>query len=191
MSGAMNPGFVILLNGHSSSGKTSLAHALQKAAPDLQLLHVSLDAFRNMEPQGYWATERRPHWRDQLAALCHAINATTKQYTSHGQNVILDHVLSKEAWHHLLADLGGESMYLVRVHCSLALAEAREAKRPDRAPGLARAQWESVHLGRDYDLTVDTSIMDSESAAAMVLAWFRTQPRPAALVTKQGRFGAD
>jgi chloramphenicol 3-O phosphotransferase len=186
----MSPGFIILLNGCSSSGKTSLAHALQKAAPDLHLLHVSLDAFRSMEPQGYWAAEDRSHWPARLAALCHAINATTKQYTSHGQNVILDHVLSKEAWNHLRGDLRDESMYLVRVHCSLALAEAREAQRPDRAPGLARTQWESVHLGRDYDFTVDTSTMDSESAAAMVLTWFRGQPRPAALGTKQGRFRA-
>jgi chloramphenicol 3-O phosphotransferase len=186
----MNTGFIILLNGCSSSGKTSLAHALQRAAPDLHLLHVSLDAFRSMEPRDYWATEYRLHWPDRLAALCHAINAATKQFTSYGQNVILDHVLSKEAWNHLIADLGGESMYLVRVHCPLALAEAREARRPDRIPGLARAQWESVHIGHDYDFTVDTSAIDSESAAAMFLSWFRGQPRPVAWGTNQGRFRA-
>ena len=81
-------------------------------------------------------------------------------------------------------------MYLVRVDCSLALAEAREVNRPDRTPGLARSQWESVHVERDYDFAVDTSTIDSEEAAAMLLAWFHSQPQPAAFYTAQGRFRA-
>lgn len=180
----MNRGFVLLLNGCSSSGKTSLARALQRAAPDLQLMHVSLDSFRSMEPEGYWSREQKDQWPTRVAALCHAINATTKQYISHGQNVVLDHVLSKEAWSFLEADLANEPVYLVRVECALSVAEAREAGRRDRTSGLARSQWDSIHLGRDYDLIVDTSTTSPAGLAESVLRWIRNNPQPAALAAK-------
>lgn len=47
-----HPGMVIVLNGASSAGKTSIAKALQ-AKLDAPYHHVQLDAFRAMEPPGY------------------------------------------------------------------------------------------------------------------------------------------
>lgn len=182
---AARRGFVILLNGCSSSGKTTLAKALQEGAPDWQLLHVSLDAFRGMEPAGYWDPMRKAQWPERLAALCHAINATVKEHTRRGQNVIVDHVLSKEAWQHLEADMDAERIYLVRVHCALDVAETREARRPERAPGLARSQWASMHEGRDYDLDVDTSGRTTQSLAKDVLDWIREHPTPRAFAARR------
>jgi len=52
-----NNGCIVVLNGTSSSGKTSLATAVQAVAPE-QYLHVQLNAFRDMEPVGYFARER-------------------------------------------------------------------------------------------------------------------------------------
>jgi len=48
-----NPGTVIVFNGASSAGKTSIAKALQTKL-GTPYLHVQLDAFRAMEPPGYW-----------------------------------------------------------------------------------------------------------------------------------------
>ena len=43
------------------------------------------------------------------------------------------------------------------VDCDLGVAEAREAARPERTPGMARQQAGVVHAGVCYDLRVDTS----------------------------------
>lgn len=185
-----NRGIVVLLNGCSSSGKTSLARALMAAAPELHLIHVSLDAFRGMEPSGYWAKGEREEWPIRTAALCHAINAATTAYTSHRQNVVLDHVLSAEAWRYLELDLASEFVYLIRVECPLEVLDRREAERLDRQAGLARAQFGTVHQGRDYDLVVDTSKTDPSSGAELLRAYIKGNPRPPVLADRLAAFRA-
>ena len=188
--GGTRPGFIVLLNGCSSAGKTSLARALIAAAPELHLIHVSLDVFRGMEPSGYWSPDQRDEWPLRIAALCHAINAATSAYTRHGQNVVLDHVLSADAWRYLELDLGNELVYLIRVECPLDVMEKREAQRADREAGLARSQMGSVHLGRDYDFVVDTSKVDPGGAAELVLGHIRRRPEPPALAGRLAGFQA-
>ena len=183
-----SPGFVLVLNGCSSSGKTSIAKVLQDSQP-LALLHLQLDVFRAMEPQGYFDPDQRDQAPLRVAALCRAMHAATREYVLHGQNVILDHVLSAEAWQYLLEDFVGLPVYLVAVQCELAEAERREAERHDRTPGLARSQWSHIHGGRTYDCTVDTTRAAATSCAAQVLAWLRHRPTPFAFTTMQGRQG--
>ena len=48
----MEAGLVVVVNGASSSGKTSLARALQLLAPD-PWLHAGIDRFWGMMPQGW------------------------------------------------------------------------------------------------------------------------------------------
>ena len=57
----------------------------------------------------------------------------------------------------------------VGVHCPLAILEERERKRGDRKIGLAKTQFEVVHLGKDYDLEFDTSVMSPEQCAKKIL----------------------
>ena len=49
----MDIGRIVVLNGASSAGKTSIARELQRMLP-VAYLHVQLDAFRAMEPPGYF-----------------------------------------------------------------------------------------------------------------------------------------
>ncbi len=95
-----SPGFVLVLNGCSSSGKTAIAKVLQQSQP-LALLHLQLDAFRAREPEGYFGPDQRHQAPLRVAALCRAMHAAAREYALHGQNVILDHVLSAEAWQYL------------------------------------------------------------------------------------------
>ena len=53
---------IILLNGTGSSGKTSLARALQAASRDV-FLHVQMDAFLDMLPTGALRRSGRFHLR--------------------------------------------------------------------------------------------------------------------------------
>ncbi len=173
-------GKVIVLNGTSSAGKTALAAELQRAAPDLQLIHVQLDAFRAMEPPGYWSTEYKELGPLRFEALCRAINGAVAQFARFGQNVILDHVLTPRVCRFLLDDLAGYEVLFVKVMCSLEALELREAQRGDRAPGLAKSQLESVHAACSYDREVNTTSESPAELARSLAVWLRTNPATSA-----------
>ncbi|WP_174967323.1 phosphotransferase-like protein [Burkholderia lata] len=50
-------GAIVVLNGPSSAGKSTLSRYLCENL-DEHHLHVELDVFRNMEPPNYWAVEK-------------------------------------------------------------------------------------------------------------------------------------
>lgn len=179
-------GIILLLNGTSSSGKTSLAKALQAALPQ-QYLHVQLDAFRGMEPVGYFSREQAASGSLRLAALCRAMHATVAAFVAHGQNVILDHVLSVEAWHYLFEDFKEQTFYLVGVHCSIEELVRRERARGDREHGLAESQVDRIHENREYDFSVDTSRSNPTDCANTLVDWLQQTPDPSAFKNMRAR----
>lgn len=178
-------GQIIVLNGASSSGKSTLAQGLIKALT-IPHLHLQLDMFRSMEPAGYWEVDGDMMWR-RVAALCRAINASVASYSRHGQAVIVDHVLSDEAWHYLLEDLIDLPVLLIKVSCSLDELSAREKVRSDRKSGLAKSQHISIHANREYDFVVDTSRLNPDECAAAVLDWLQSKPVSVAFKEMQYR----
>ncbi len=71
--------------------------------------------------------------------------------------MIVDEVLlgaEKAEYADLLAPF---DLFRVGVVAPLDVLEERERLRGDRLIGLARAQYDTVHMGITYDLTVDTS----------------------------------
>jgi chloramphenicol 3-O phosphotransferase len=170
---------VVVLNGCSSAGKTSLAKELQRSLAE-PFIHLSLDAFRAMEPDGYWESKDDMALRE--AALCRAMNAAVCVYANHGQNVIFDHVLTKRPWSYLLEDFSPEiPTYLVGVSCALEELIRREQLRPERTPGLAQSQWSKVHAGRTYDFSVDTTTTSTADCAQALVSWLMRRPPPLAL----------
>ncbi|MDP3760139.1 MAG: AAA family ATPase [Ramlibacter sp.] len=172
-------GRIVVLNGPSSAGKSSLARALQECAPD-PFLHVQLDVFRDMEPPGYFRKGQPEVSALRLAALCRAMNATCAEYARHGQNVLLDHALPAQGWRYLAEDLDSFAVLLVGVRCSLEKLEARERSRGDRPIGLAASQVLEIHAGRSYDFEVDTTARSVGDCAAAVGEWLAGLPRPTA-----------
>jgi chloramphenicol 3-O phosphotransferase len=182
------PGTIIILNGASSSGKTSLLRALQDAC-ETPLLDLGIDRFIWALPGRYLD---RPLWDDVLgradqagetghrlvSAMHHAIRSAALQ----GWRVIADHVLIEPAWLEeaacLFIDL---PVWLVGVRCPLETLEARERARRNRTLGQARRQFELIHRPGIYDVEVDTSVLSPEQAAAVVLARVRSGNPPAAL----------
>jgi chloramphenicol 3-O phosphotransferase len=124
-----------VLNGASSSGKTSIACALRSRVAE-PYHHLQLDAFRAMEPPGHW-----DGWQHQspdvvalkLAALCRAMNAALVEFSRHGQNVLFDTVLSDpDAWQYVREDLVAMPVLMVGVTCSASELARREQERGDR-----------------------------------------------------------
>jgi chloramphenicol 3-O phosphotransferase len=177
------PGTILILNGASSSGKTTIARGLQSFHFQ-SYHHLQLDSFRKMEPPDHWKD-----WRQQgsevvdlkLAALCRAMNSALKEYSRHGQNVIFDTELSsRDAWRYLLDDLADLPVLFVGVTCSQAELSERERRRGNRQIGLAASQLDRIHEHKEYDFMVDTTALDANECVAAVGDWLCQSPVPQA-----------
>jgi chloramphenicol 3-O phosphotransferase len=177
---------IIVLNGTSSAGKTTLAKALQDALPEPYLAWGidtvvyalprrylgplwSTDVFSyGYAPDGSIAAIHPAPYGDRLVRGLHAAVAALARA---GIHVIVDHVLLAPAWAaDLAAAFAGLDVVRVGVLCPLAELQRREKERGDRTLGQARAQFDLVHAAARYDVTVDTSRADPAGCAARVLA---------------------
>ena len=178
---------IVLLNGVGSAGKSSIARALQAitAAP---FLHVQMDSFLEMLPealQNYadgfsYETVRQdgkpavviragPVGEKTLRGMRHAIAAMAGQ----GNDLIVDDVLCNGELSDYVKLLSAFDLHLVGVMAPLQVLEAREARRPERLPGLARWQYPHVHAGISYDLEVDTSLLTPLECARRIQQRFQ------------------
>ncbi len=171
------PAQIIFLHGPSSSGKSTLARALQ-AEIELPFWHVSFDALRDtgvLPMARFEAGDFR--WRTARAGVFAGFHNSLGAYAAAGNNLILEHILDTRGWaedlHRLFAPY---DVLFVGLHCPLALLEAREAARGDRPAGSARADFESVHHGRRYDLELDSED-GVEANVSRVLAIWRSGQR--------------
>lgn len=156
----------IVLNGTSSSGKTSVARSIQKLSKQ-PVLHTSLDTFIDMFD---WASISVQDRKD-----CHAVGVSNfhrslQILASSRFPLVIDHVFERMDWFRdCFAALDGTPTLFVGVHCPLNLVEERERERGDRRIGLARMQFDLVHEDKAYDLEVDTSVMSSHQCAEAIL----------------------
>ncbi len=156
----------IVLNGASSSGKTSIVQSLQKHSR-LPILHASLDTFTDMFD---W-----PSVREEERKECHRVGVSNfhkclPTLASSRFPLVIDHVFERMDWfENCFRSLENRRILFVGVHCPLAILEERERKRGDRRIGLAKAQFDLVHVDKVYGLEFDTSEMDSETCAKVIL----------------------
>lgn len=155
------PGQVIVLNGASSSGKSTVARRLQQTLGTPFLL-LSADQFiesgllptrRDSTGPFAWIPEMRARFFDGFHRCIPALAAA-------GNNVVVEHVVEFASWRAQLDDLlHGFDVFWVAVHCDLAEIDRREAARGDRAPGEGRAHVEQncIHDHGPYDLHIDTT----------------------------------
>ena len=159
---------VVILNGTSSAGKTSIARALQQRSAR-PFLHASLDTFTDMF---LWSAISDSETRRR----CHTVGVANFHRSlpilAAGEfPVVVDHVFERTEWYEdCRAALTGKTQLWVGVNCPLEIVRAREAARPDRRKGLAEFQFGRVHESISYDLEVDTSAFSSEACADQILS---------------------
>ncbi|MFE1310704.1 AAA family ATPase [Streptomyces sp. NPDC058755] len=170
-------GTVILLNGTSSSGKSSIARALLDLL-DGTWFHMPVDAFHSMRCDKPIADEDLQAEIDRTAKGFHRAVAGM---AAGGNNVVVDHPLSRR-WRllDLLDLLVPEDAVLIGVRCPLPELERRERERGDRQAGLAAMQYDQVHSHGDHDLDVDTSLLSPEECALRIRDFLPDRPRPTA-----------
>lgn len=189
----MMNGKIILINGTSSSGKTSLLHALQDLLEE-PYLEAGIDKFIFMLPGRYL---ERPLWDDVLGladragaaghTLVKGMHRAIQALSLSGVNVIADHVLVEPAWTEECAALFSDlPAYLVGVQCPLEVLEARERSRRNRTLGQARLQYEIIHKYACYDLLVDTSVLSPLECARQVISRMQTPPQALKIMKLRG-----
>ena len=184
-------GRIILINGTSSSGKTTLVRKLQGTLPDLWL-EMGIDRFayalpgrvqgqltwpqlfRYVRPDGRsdgpFSIETTPLGNRFISGL----HATAAALADVGLNVIVDHVILERAWLEECARLWAKfDVLFVGVRCPLEVVLRRELEREEaRTHGQAEAQFEVVHRWATYDIEVDTSVLTPDEAVARIMAAF-------------------
>jgi chloramphenicol 3-O phosphotransferase len=164
----VRPGRLVVLNGPSSAGKSTLAAALVECLDTpWHVLPVDLLHATRSRPDLRGVTDIA--WDDVVAATRRGYHRAVAGMVRGGCDVIADHVLS-EPWR--LADLhavtDGLDVLLVHVTCAPEVLVSREESRGDRDVGTAEAQLAAVFAHRDCDLTVDTTSATPETCAAAV-----------------------
>jgi chloramphenicol 3-O phosphotransferase len=166
----MTTGTIIFLNGTSSSGKSSIAQALQQLL-DVPAMHVQVDTFAEMLPPGFLETAEPSLRKETAARLISGFHQAIAALAAAGNTLILDHVVpSPQWWQECMTLFAPYQLVTVGVHCPLEELERREMARGDRQPGLARMQLAHVHQHGTYQVDVDTSLLDPESCAAQIQA---------------------
>ncbi|XOV88530.1 MAG: chloramphenicol phosphotransferase CPT family protein [Pseudomonadota bacterium] len=195
----MVTGKIIFLNGTSSAGKTTLAHALQEVLAE-PYLHMALDQFRDGMPARFRGLNSpagtdgdrglnvipvtdvdRPYTLVRfgetgqriLRGMRRAIAALVRE----GNNVIIDDIILEPSFlEDYLAVFAGLSVYFVGVMCPVAVIGERERSRPGRFPGTARGHLDVCHAHGIYDIEVDTSAASPAECASLVARHIRDQP---------------
>jgi chloramphenicol 3-O phosphotransferase len=170
---------VIVLNGGSSAGKSSIARCLQDVLPGAWLtfgVDTLVDAMPPALQNSTEGIEIGPNGEVSAGAefglLDAAWTAGIAAMVRAGARVIIDEVFlggtaSQERW---CKALRGLPVLWVGVRCNPAVAAAREAARGDRVAGMAESQARLVHEGVTYDLEVDTTAIAPAECAQLIAA---------------------
>src|SRR5262245_33772140 len=138
-------GTVVLLNGVSSSGKSSIARQLLVDL-DSPYFHMGVDMIGAMRSESRTLALDPQAVADVLRRTRAGFHRAVAGMAMAGNDIVMDHVLS-EQWRldDCLAVMTGIDVVFVGVHCSIEELTRRERLRGDREIGSAAAQIDKVH----------------------------------------------
>lgn len=175
-------GTVIILNGPSAAGKSSIQKEFQnlmmphlwiklgidnlfdKPMPDIELATIHL--WQQLNPIRWVETTKDPDNNsvitlftgDEGERVAYGMNSAIAAYAQNGCNVIVDYIAYKKEWLDDLAQkLKGLPVYWVKVSIPLAVLEEREIGRGTSPKGHARSHYDTVFWDKVYDFEVHTN----------------------------------
>jgi len=181
---------LIVLNGASSSGKSSIARALQDLWPR-PLLVTGIDTFVGAWPSKFTKfigedgspTEQTvglrvvpgrgpdPSWifesGEQFNLLMRLAHRAWASLSEGGIDQVVDHVLFEEPLR-LDALEALTNAFWVGVMCDIDELVRRETRRGDRPTGFASGTSAVAHEGMTYDVVVDSTSTSSEELARQI-----------------------
>lgn len=168
----MAPGKIILINGASSSGKSTLARAVQRQL-DEPFWHLSIDHLLDSGVLPMDRVRSREFtWSAMRPAFFQGFHGALPAIAEAGNNLVVDHIVETRVWMNLLSRLLSPfDVYFVGIHCPLEELERRERARGDRRIGDARNDFDTIHELATYDLELDSTKPPESNAAALIAAW--------------------
>lgn len=186
---------IILLNGPSSVGKSSIVKAIQwisnepwlslgvdssfavmpsKYLPGGKLAHEGINFVSGNDENGYPIT--RVEVGDYGKKVGKLTRKISKYFVDDGHNIILDEVIWDQAdLEYYFSLFKDHFLCYVTVNCDLTIIEEREMIRGDRSIGLARDQLPKIKKLDNYqkgNLTIDTTKISPFENAKLILAFF-------------------
>lgn len=156
---------VILLNGPSSSGKSTLSKALQalirEQSNELYPV-VSIDDFMKISTS-------ETIYEDDVYEINGEMCEYAREQLQTYPGVIIDHVITSQRIYQQLTELLTEHrLHAVRVRCPLKVLLQREAARKNRCIGSAEASYQYLYPQDGYDTAVDTHANSSAECAQQI-----------------------
>ena len=175
----MGAGRILLLDGASSAGKSTLARALQAQLPE-PFWHWSID---HLLASGTLPRERIDRgdfaWAEMREAFFDGFHRSIPALASAGNDLIVEHIVETAAWSRRLDELLAPfDVFRVGLRCPLLELERRERERGDRREGSAREDDAITHGFVAYDLEVDSTQPVDAVAARVTQAWRARGARP-------------
>lgn len=203
---------VIFLNGTSSSGKTSIAQALQELHVT-PLLHTGIDTLYTMLPQkalgetslakdGYhYFMKNGVLDHVEIGEYAQRLLACTVPLTQvlleQKNDLVIDEILfvgeGRDFLYQYAQSFIDARAYFVKVDCALEILEQREIERGNRHRGLARLQYNHVHNhAYAYDITVNSGMTDAITCAQYIMSAIEHMPQPKAFAAiRAGRVRSE
>jgi len=186
-------GIVIVLNGPSGSGKSSIQKEFQKLYMPNLWIKVGIDnLFDNVMPEitpenmSFWQSKNPIRWVEtskddkennivtlfvghQGEKVAYAMNSAIAAYAKNGCNVIVDYIAYKKEWFDDLHEkLKNIKTFYVAVEIPLEVLEQREASRATSPKGHARSHYFTVYGDKTYDLTVSSEKSSAKQIAEQI-----------------------
>lgn len=191
-------GTVIILNGPSASGKSSIQKEFQYLMMPNLWIKLGIDNLFdspmpviNLENIKFWQSKNPIRWvetiqdteknsvislftGEQGEKVAYAMNSAIAEYAKNGCNIIVDYIAYKKEWiHDLRQKLKNIKTYWVKINVPLNILEEREVGRGTSPKGHARSHYYTVHWDIDYDLEVFTIQDNAIEIAKKLKAYFK------------------
>ena len=167
---------LIILEGPSGSGKSSLSSALQESLLPMIWLSVSMDTLiYTLPPSVLHRCNTANDWSGvDGRAIGAAALRCLRALVECGNNVIFDLCIPNRQYADAFqCDVKDLSPVKVGVRCDWQEIERRTLHRADRSIEEAERTFKHQHAFQNYDLVIDTTAIGPDAAAANCLASFR------------------
>jgi len=157
---------VILLNGASSSGKSTLATAMKeflKLKCNLEYEIISIDDFLKM-------TSNDVIYEDDVYDISPMLCERARKLLQIKEGIIIDHVITSGRIYHMLREsLQHYNFLLVHVTCPIQILKEREKQRGNRCIGSAEASLQYLYPKGGYEVIVDTYEMSASDCISKII----------------------